>query len=147
MVGAQLMNEGRGVSHGGAGDVETFVRHLRPCTHSGARDRRCGAQRMLRENVLDIFENDSRLADRLTIMDKDGNEALGIDGEKGGLEMFASHQVDLFSFVGEPLFVERDPHLLCADRDVVVIERQHVRIASWDDAETMNSGGLQKKAN
>ena len=115
---AEAQDRGRGI-------VDILVELLGPQAHSGAAVGIQRRQRRIRIGLVEIFENDVRFRDDLLAIDEGRHHGAAVEFEVPGLLVLRRAQHEVAAFPIELLLGEAHPHLLRAERHVVVIERQH----------------------
>jgi hypothetical protein len=90
--------------------------HVSPFGRIGWTQRRFGI------GVVQIFADDRRLDDHVAVVDQRRHDTLRIELEIFGGVGIAASQIEVMLLRLQPLFRQDNPHLLGADRHVVVIE-------------------------
>jgi hypothetical protein len=82
----------------------------------------------VREDLVEIFADDGRLDDGVSVMDESRNDRLWIEQHVGRVKLLTLQDVDVMAFPVEPFFRERQPHLRGANGRAMVIELNHAAI-------------------
>src|ERR1700716_1521642 len=121
---AEAQDRGRGI-------VDILVELLGPqahlCVAVGIQRR----QRRIWIGLVEIFENDVRFRDDLLAIDEGRHHGAAVEFEVPGLLVLRRAQHEVAAFPIELFLGEAQPHLLRAERHVVVIERQHRFLPGW----------------
>jgi hypothetical protein len=103
--------------------------HLLEKAHPGAHARPFhrigGRQRVPREHLVEIFAYDARIDDDLAVMEQRRHDAIGVQLEISGRQMFVGPRVHLVTDPIELLLRQTDANLLAAGGDVHLIEFDH----------------------
>src|SRR6185437_8498239 len=134
--------EGDAHADGAGRGEDAVVDLLRPPAHLGAAGRIVRLQRMLRETIVDVFIDDDGFGHDDVVVDERRHHTLRIELQIFRLLLIAGAQIHMPCLIGQALFGEAEPHLLRADRHVIVIKHKHRRISYCTIALTFGQASL-----
>jgi hypothetical protein len=110
---------------GDRGIVDILVELFRPQPHAGPIVGIFRCKRRIGIGVVEIFENDVRFRNDLVAVEERGHYCAAVELAIPGLLMLPRAQDEMAALPFESFLRETDPHLLRAERHVIVIEHQH----------------------
>ena len=108
------------------GVVDVLVELLGPQPHFGTAVGILRRERRVRIGLLEIFEDDVGFRHDIVAVDQGRHHGAAIELEVPRLLVLARAQYEMAILPRKPLFGEADPHLLRAERHVVVIQSKHM---------------------